>query len=479
MPGGDDEDGMLAGAELAVYYFVEAAYEEADVEDLDMAIAALASAAVPETFAAAAVLDIDTSAAGGDPNAAAAGQTFNELDDYWQAASAAEQSQWLASNDQTSAGSARERGEIPVFTPSNSLNPTSSTVPGGQTFTIQITVGPAPNPDLELNSAIQEAVGPYDPGPTPQPGDISDVLAGTDWTSLLNPQTPSPATQPYDPMADSPFARALLYGDTPHLDFLTNDSHLAIAQYSALGVAALAGAGAAVAGLAAAGAGAAIASAADAAGTAIAAAAEAAEASIGATLRSAGQGLARLMVDTEGSVTLSRSVAKAGPIVGALAAAGNAVLRTNPNLGQQVQAVSGAVMGEAAELGSLSADMAATLANDVTLAEEADSVLLAESSSIFPRLHLHHIFPKASNLRPLFENLGFDIDKYAIPLDPYIHGLLHEGSDPGGEYNARWVEFFEDNEFATPQQIYNFAVELLNELELAGPDYPIVPYLRR
>jgi hypothetical protein len=121
MPGGDDEEGLLSGAEAAIYYFVEAAYEEADAEDLEMAIAALASAAVPETFAAAAVLDIDTSAAGGDPNAAGAGQTFNELDDYWQAASAAEQSQWLASNDQTSAASARERGEIPVFTPSNSV----------------------------------------------------------------------------------------------------------------------------------------------------------------------------------------------------------------------------------------------------------------------------------------------------------------------------------------------------------------------
>ena len=47
---------------------------------------------------------------------------------------------------------------------------------------------------------------------------------------------------PFNPMADSPFASWLLYGnDTPILDFLTNDSHLQVAQNVALGVAVTAG----------------------------------------------------------------------------------------------------------------------------------------------------------------------------------------------------------------------------------------------
>ena len=55
---------------------------------------------------------------------------------------------------------------------------------------------PAPPANTsQLNSAIQEAVaagGPYDPAPVTPPN-ISDVLAGSDWASFLEPQNSSPA----------------------------------------------------------------------------------------------------------------------------------------------------------------------------------------------------------------------------------------------------------------------------------------------
>jgi hypothetical protein len=170
----------------------------------------------------------NTPAAGGDPNAAAGGQNVNALEDYLKTASAAEQSQWLASNVE--------------------MTPTQS--------------------ELELIIAIREAVGPYNPNiaDTPQPEDIRDVLSGTDWMSLLDPQVSSPGlsndsgpivtTQmgsgaalpgsgsvPYDPMADSPFAKWLLYGsDTPFRDAITKDLYLKRVQEGALLLAAGAGA---------------------------------------------------------------------------------------------------------------------------------------------------------------------------------------------------------------------------------------------
>jgi hypothetical protein len=48
---------------------------------------------------------------------------------------------------------------------------------------------------------------------------------------------PGPGNAPFDPMADSPFTKWLLYGtNTPILDFFTNDSHLRAAQDFALGI---------------------------------------------------------------------------------------------------------------------------------------------------------------------------------------------------------------------------------------------------
>ena len=125
----------------------------------------------------------------------------------------------------------------------------SAPAPGAAAADPQLT----PAQEAQLNAAIQQAVGPDptagNPGP---PQSINDVLSGTDGASPpatpnQPPTSPPPGpsgsgTVPFNPMADSPFASWLLYGnDTPILDFLTNDSHLKVAQNVALGVAVGAG----------------------------------------------------------------------------------------------------------------------------------------------------------------------------------------------------------------------------------------------
>lgn len=89
------------------------------------------------------------------------------------------------------------------------------------------------------------------PAPTPPtlppPPDTPQPLPANPPAPAPNPSPPpppqpGPTTVPYDPMANSPFAKWLLYGnDTPILDFFTNDKNLQIAQNAAAGVAIAAG----------------------------------------------------------------------------------------------------------------------------------------------------------------------------------------------------------------------------------------------
>jgi hypothetical protein len=90
---------------------------------------------------------------------------------------------------------------------------------------------------------------------------------------------------------------------------------------------------------------------------------------------------------------------------------------------------------------------------------------------------LHHIFPQ--EFREEFEALGIDIDKYTIPLDQQTeHIPLHVGVNTeewAGTYNDHWAVFLEQ-EGITAEDAFKFATEFLNDLGLAGPEYPIVPY---
>jgi hypothetical protein len=100
---------------------------------------------------------------------------------------------------------------------------------------------PAPTaPPSQPQAAVPPPTPPPDPPaapPAPTPTQPSDQPA----PPAATPQSGS-GPVPFNPMADSPFASWLLYGNnTPVLDALTNDSNLQAAQNVALGVSLVAG----------------------------------------------------------------------------------------------------------------------------------------------------------------------------------------------------------------------------------------------
>ena len=127
----------------------------------------------------------------------------------------------------------------------------------------------------------------------------------------------------------------------------------------------------------------------------------------------------------------------------------------------------GSLSAEAGELGRLSSEFD-ELGNLTSLEEEA-----AEKGTA-----LHHIFPQ--EFRERFEELGIDIDKYTIRLDAQTeHVPLHVGVNTeewAGGYNDHWAVFFEQEGIAS-EDAFEFAAEFLNDLGLAGPEYPIVPFM--
>ena len=162
----------------------------------------------------------------------------------------------------------REEGSELIRFPDDPLN----AVPPSPNSVQQATPPPqfpqlTPNQLAQLNTAIQQAVGPSVPSAVDagQPPNINDVLAGSDWASpdsaqnqpavspppnqspttgssfqsqQADPSQPGSGTVPFNPMADSPFASWLLYrNNTPILDALTSDSNLRAAQNASLALA--------------------------------------------------------------------------------------------------------------------------------------------------------------------------------------------------------------------------------------------------
>jgi hypothetical protein len=294
--------------------------------------------------------------------------------------------------------------------------------------------------ELQLNAAIQEEVEASGPGPVDdgQPVNINDVLAGTDWSSgapTTQPPAPPAATPqpgsgavPFDPMADSPFASWLLYGnDTPVLDFLTNDSNLQVAQNVAAGVAF-----------------------------------GAATIATGGLLLEAAPGIVastNTFFATAAAGTQSLSVA-ATP----LAAGAAGILSSNPGLGEELEE------DLQSTLPALGNELQGSLGAIEQETEDLEE-LAAEATD------RHHIFPQ--EFRDQLEELGIDIDQYTIELKRFTeHIPLHQGVNTeewAGTYNDHWAVFLEQKGITADDAI-EFAIEFLNQLGLAGPEYPIVPF---
>jgi uncharacterized lipoprotein (TIGR02269 family) len=85
----------------------------------------------------------------------------------------------------------------------------------------------------------------------------------------------------------------------------------------------------------------------------------------------------------------------------------------------------------------------------------------------------HHIFPRA--FRAWFQRKRIDIDQYTMPLLVEKHRSIHRGVS-GGPWNAAWDKFIQENDDATPEEIFRYAGQLIYEFELFGP---VMPYGRR
>jgi hypothetical protein len=109
--------------------------------------------------------------------------------------------------------------------------------------------------------------------------------------------------------------------------------------------------------------------------------------------------------------------------------------------------------------------------------ELENSLASLEEEAVQEGTAQHHIFPQ--EFREQFEELGIDIDKYTIRLDQQTeHIPLHVGVNTeewAGTYNDHWAVFL-DQEGITAEDAFEFAKEFLNDLGLAGPEYPIVPF---
>ncbi|MBV8275694.1 MAG: hypothetical protein JO170_10620 [Verrucomicrobia bacterium] len=201
---------------LAYPYYLEALYEEVEYEELF--VAELASTAVPDGLPDPSALAQgggtvgsedgvpDTSVAavaadGMSPNTVASGQNIDPAtgirnpDSFTGVPRIDPYNDWV----QNAAGT-------PIFpspTPDiyENLGPKLSVTPPPDTSQTPPPPPPVPADNIPqplpltmLNIAIQQAVGPYDPtAVTPALPQISDVLAGSDWASLLNPPYSPPA----------------------------------------------------------------------------------------------------------------------------------------------------------------------------------------------------------------------------------------------------------------------------------------------
>jgi uncharacterized lipoprotein (TIGR02269 family) len=88
-------------------------------------------------------------------------------------------------------------------------------------------------------------------------------------------------------------------------------------------------------------------------------------------------------------------------------------------------------------------------------------------------LEKHHIFPQQEELARWFKLKGIDIHAFTIVLRQSVHTMLHSGGPKGGQWNEAWRQFKEQNDGASPKDIWRFAFELMWRFKINGP---FVPY---
>ena len=85
----------------------------------------------------------------------------------------------------------------------------------------------------------------------------------------------------------------------------------------------------------------------------------------------------------------------------------------------------------------------------------------------------HHIFPQQEVLAIWFTSRHIDIHAYTIRLPKSFHAWLHSGGAQGGQWNAAWRKFMDENRNASAEDMWRFAGELMIRFGVNGP---LMPY---
>ncbi|NMO20507.1 TIGR02269 family lipoprotein [Pyxidicoccus fallax] len=93
------------------------------------------------------------------------------------------------------------------------------------------------------------------------------------------------------------------------------------------------------------------------------------------------------------------------------------------------------------------------------------------------RWEKHHLFPQEPTLKEWFTDRGVRIHDYTMPIPRHLHQRIHGPEGRGGAWNQAWRDFKEARPFATPEQIYRHAGELIYRFQLIGG--PVQPYYSR
>jgi len=94
-----------------------------------------------------------------------------------------------------------------------------------------------------------------------------------------------------------------------------------------------------------------------------------------------------------------------------------------------------------------------------------------------PKIHKHHIFPKAKGFQKFWRKAGIHIDDYTVQIEQTTHLRGVHGKGMGklpGKWNSAWKNFFTSSPNASAKQIFQQAGRMMDDFGLS--DLAISPY---
>jgi len=326
-----------------------------------------------------------------------------------------------AADPATSPPAASPPASPPPSPPPSAPAPPPSPPPTPQPAAAQMPPQVQAPPQAPADSAGPAPTPPPDPPPAPPAQPQNQPAAAP-------PSAPSPL--PYDPMADSPFAKWLLYGNnTPVRDFLTNDTHLQTVQNVALGVSVTA-----------------------------------------ATIATGGM----LLEAAPGALTTLGAGAQSGSLLTAaapLASAGAGIVASNPNLPEELEELEGALPTLASELGTFAPEVEENL--PAVASSTNASALLQNTASYLGKTPISNLTAQwaqyqarvtGTDEESVFTLIRNGVEK-TVRADDFVDGYLIEAKASGFT-----GQMWRDGGAAVMEQAKNY-VDLANTIGANGIRY--------